>query len=373
MKKKKEQTNKRSSAMRKVTEAGVDVSDPKLWDSIDLKGDSSTATVMGVASGYDLDVYQRFVGSLRKTGYKGHIILGVAPDVSKTVLKYFEYRQVTPKILKWINCTYATNSKGGRIFKSTTCADPYPDIKIRWSRFPLARDWLVECKTCTGPVLVMDVRDSIFQLDPFGPGSPVIQGLQVYEEHPSQRTLHWLTNIPFLQCKNEKMNETMLCSGTTTGTRVAMIKYLEVMYAEMKAWIEKPHCRFDFNGDDQSIHNYLYYTGQLPFATAWPQRGGGIVNTVGVEGAQIAKRHREYQMQTFNLSHGAAMWRPFWGASGQRWIGKEYNVCNDEGWFTEADGSISRVVHQFDRFGRPFNDLWLDKQNFVRDPLPRGE
>jgi hypothetical protein len=133
-----------------------------------------------------------------------------------------------------VDCTYAGEDV---IFNKTTCADPYPDIKIRWSRFPLARDWLTECTTCTGPVLIMDVRDSIFQLDPFGPGSPVIQGLQVYEEHKSQRTLHWLTNAPFTTCKNTPMNETMLCSGTTTGTRVAMLKYLEAMYEEMKVWI----------------------------------------------------------------------------------------------------------------------------------------
>lgn len=58
--------------------------------------------------------------------------------------------------------------------------------QIRWSRFPLIRDWLAGCETCTGPVLIMDVRDSYFQLDPFGPGSPVVEGLQVFEEPPHQ-------------------------------------------------------------------------------------------------------------------------------------------------------------------------------------------
>lgn len=33
--------------------------------------DSSNATVMGMATGYNVGVYKRFVGSLRKTGYKG--------------------------------------------------------------------------------------------------------------------------------------------------------------------------------------------------------------------------------------------------------------------------------------------------------------
>jgi hypothetical protein len=224
---------------RTTTDTGVSLTDPALYESVDLLGDSSTATVMGMASGYDMKVYGRFVGSLRKSGYKGHIILGVAPDVSPKVLRYFRYRNVTAKVMQWVNCTYA-----GEIFKKSHCAAPYSDIKIRWSRFPLQRDWLEECTTCTGPVLVIDVRDSIFQLDPFGPGSPEITGLQVYEEAKIQTTQHWLAEWPIGACKGFSYNETMLCSGTTTGTRAAMLKYLEIMYKEMKVWIETPQCRF---------------------------------------------------------------------------------------------------------------------------------
>jgi hypothetical protein len=220
------------------------LTDPALFESVDLHGDSSTATVMGMAAGYDLKVYESFVGSLRKTGYNGHIILGVAPDVSPNVLKYLRYRNVTVKVMKWANCTYRDDSRKGDIFKRTECAHPYTDIKIRWSRFPLQRDWLLECETCTGPVLTMDVRDSIFQRDPFGPGSPELTGLQVYEEHKLQTTLHWLAEWPISTCKGFRYNETMLCSRTTTGTRAAMLKYLEIMYEEMKVWINTPHCRF---------------------------------------------------------------------------------------------------------------------------------
>jgi hypothetical protein len=237
-------------AIRRVTDAGVDVSDPSLFETVDLQGDSSTATVMGMASGYNLGIYKRFVGSLRKSGFKGHIILGVAPDVASNVLDYFEYRGVTPKILKWVNCTYASDGQEKLdIFKRTTCSDPYPDIKIRWSRFPLQRDWLRDCETCTGPVLIMDVRDSYFQLDPFGPGSGPIKGLQVFEEHPSQTTGHWLVKNIVEQCKDTSFIKPMLCSGTTIGTRAAMLKYLEAMYEEMKVWITTSKCRFNLNGD----------------------------------------------------------------------------------------------------------------------------
>jgi hypothetical protein len=101
-----------------------------------------------------------------------------------------------------------------------------------------------------------------------------------------------------------------------------------------------------------------------------PNRGGGVVNTVGVEGAILAKKHRVEMMEKYNIDRGAAMWKPFRGAGGKRWIGEEFNMTDDEGRFTEFDGSISRVIHQYDRFGRPFNDLWLRHQEFVKDPMP---
>ena len=368
----------RNSVPRTVTErrlktdTEVDLSSPKLYDSIDLRGDSSSATVMGMATGYRLDVFQRFVGSLRKSGYQGHIILGVAPDVPEKVLQYLSYRNVTAKVMRWVNCTYAEEGKKDDIFKATTCAHPYPNIKIRWSRFPLLRDWLEECITCTGPVLVVDVRDTLFQLDPFGSGSPPISGLQVYEEHQSQTTQHWLTQWPIGTCKGFQYNETMLCSGSTTGTREAMLKYLEVMYEEMKVWIEDPKCRFDINGDDQSIHNYLYYSGQLPFATAIPNRSGGIVNTVGVVGSKIRKAHKEGILKDRKKTLADVLSTPFAGAAGDRWIGADADVTDDRGFFTEQDGSLSRVVHQFDRFGYAYTGVWLKTQDFVRDGLPRA-
>lgn len=341
---------------RIVTEAGVDVSDPQLYQAVNY--DDRSATVMGMASGYGLDVYKRFVGSLRKSGFQGHIILGVSPNVSPDILRYFEYRNVTPKILQYVNCSFVDHSKpqtdtSDHVRQQQTCAHPYPDIKLRWSRFPLARDWLLECRECTGPALVVDVRDSLFQGNPFGPSAPVIRGLQVYEEHKNHSMAYKLFARPIEVCRGAKYYEdTMLCSGTTVGTRVAMLKYLEAMHAEMMAWMGNPKCRFGINGDDQSIHNHLYYSGQLPFATAIANQGG-IVNTVGSQGGAIRRQHPK---------------GPFEGANNEnRWIGGD--LINDEGLFVNFDGKPSLVVHQFDRFGNNYN-RWLLQQDFAKDDVP---
>jgi hypothetical protein len=369
-----------NNSRRTKTDTGLDVSDPLLYKATNnLKpGDSSTTTVIALATGYEIDTYQQFVGPLRKSGFKGKIIIGLHPDVDEKILEYMKFRDVTVKILQWTNCTYSKSQKEkDDIFKKTTCAVPYPDIKIRWSRFPLARDWLVECKECTGPVLLMDARDAIFQRDPFGPGSPKVEGLQVFQEHVNMTTKNWLTDWPIKDCKGVQYDAPMLCSGTTVGTRAAMIKYLEIMYEEMKVWIEEPKCRFDINGDDQSIHNYLYYSGQLPFATSIVNRMGGIVNTIGHHAAQAKKRHVEKVMAEKGLSKQDAHRVPFEGNNGKTWIGYpkghiDHGLTNDEGKFIEFDGSISRVVHQWDRFDWMYTH-WLEEQPWASDKYEFGE
>jgi hypothetical protein len=357
---------------RVQTDAGVDVSDPALFQGVDDDDDrgDKTATVMGMATDYELGTYKIFVGSLRNTGFQGHVFLGVsASSVSPQILDYLESKNVTVKVVQWTNCTYPRRSNVPLLNDSPPpCLEDYPFIKPRWGRFPLMADWLRACTTCTGPVLLMDVRDSYFQMDPFGGrGSPIITGLQVFEEDPSQTTAsHWITSWPISQCKSVSFNRTMLCSGTTVGTRVAMLKYLEVMYEEMKVWTNSAFCQFHINGDDQSIHNYLYYTGQLPFARAIKNRSGGIVHTVGKAGAMILKNHVDgiRMMPERRVEPAIAEETPFHGATNQTWISSSFNVTDADGFFLEEDGSRSRVVHQWDRFG-PTLLHWLEKQPFA--------
>ena len=182
-------------------------------------------------------------------------------------------------------------------------------------------------------------------------------------------TTNWLTEWPIRECKGVRYEETMLCSGTTIGTRSAVLKYLEIMYAEMKVWIEDPKCRFNINGDDQSIHNYLFYSGQLPFATSIANREGGIVNTIGNEASKIAKAHFKRLEAEQGLDYQAARKITFLGANERTWIGTEFGITNEDGIFTELDGSISRVVHQWDRFNLPYA-VWLDEQPWVQDIGP---
>jgi hypothetical protein len=340
--------------------------------------ESRHATVMGMATSLGLHELRIFVGSLRLSGFSGAIILGVSEDAPPEVLNYLARRNVTTKVLKYTNCTYEPFFKTQEdidkepdkrhVTGLSICAEPYPDVKVRWIKFPLGRDWLRECKQCTGPVLITDVRDVLFQGDPFGPDAPVVEGLQVFEEHPDLTTAHWLVDWPVGDCKGVHTKEPMLCSGTTIGTLDAMMKYLDAMYGEMKRWITDPKCRFITLADDQSIHNWLFYNGDLKGAQAIRHREG-IVHTVGYESDKIFQGNIKKLMAEKNLTYDEAYHSPIPGQNDHTWISSDiYKLTDEDGYFTNFDGSRSLVVHQWDRAAEPFI-RWMTKQPFLNDEL----
>lgn len=63
---------------------------------------------------------------------------------------------------------FSTMSNKGTILdmqksREFNCPKDYPDYKITWARFPLYRDWLNACPSCTDGVMLTDVRDVFFQ------------------------------------------------------------------------------------------------------------------------------------------------------------------------------------------------------------------
>jgi hypothetical protein len=310
-----------------------------------------------------------FVGSLRNSGFQGNIILMVDNLMGEGAHEYLESQNVTMKFLTKTNCTFDPTQSKLKEWQNNlhdqeryTCAHPYPSLKLRWGRFAVLRDYLKECTECTGPVLVTDVRDTFFQRDMFGPDAPPVQGLQVFEEHPAQRTTHWIVQGPVEVCKKIKIfDKVMLCSGTTIGTRQAMLDYLGAMVQEMFEWMSKPNCCDEsMTGDDQAIHNYLYYTGKLgPHVTAVPN-AQGLVNTVGVQGAHIHNKNKQRAMAQ-GMEVGAAisaLYSSEADTANGKWLGEEFAMTDAQGYFRNVNWERSFVIHQYDRFGVHLED-WL--------------
>ena len=102
---------------------------------------SSQSTVMGFATGYELNIYKRFVGSLRNTGFKGNIILAVAPNLNPAIERYLLEQNVTIKRVEYTQCsTQLLNSRkvsNAKERELLSCVKPYNTLKARWGRFPL--------------------------------------------------------------------------------------------------------------------------------------------------------------------------------------------------------------------------------------------
>ena len=156
--------------------------------------DSSKSVVMGMINGYHLSIYETFVGSLRATGYPGHIILGVANDAPKGTIDYLNSQNVTIKYIENAErCTYnGTKLNNGKIVNMQKewgwkCTKDHPDYKLSWGRFVHYKDWLDECTKCTDGVILTDVRDAYFQRDPFDTANKRNQthSLMVFEEDPA--------------------------------------------------------------------------------------------------------------------------------------------------------------------------------------------
>ena len=115
-----------------------------------------------------------------------------------------------------------------------------------------------------------------------------------------------------------------------------------------------------------SLGTYIprYYTGQLPHATVIPYRTGPI-HVVGGPADKIFRAAIDAARQKGKSDpEGWVNANRFYGSDAEwrNWLGPDpYNLTNfSTGFITNLDGSPSPQVHQFDRFGRPF-DRWLQK------------
>lgn len=324
---------------------------------------------MGMASGYSIEVFKQFVGSLRATGYFGHIILGISPDASKQVRDYLSSQQVTVKVVeKATNCTHngalGYDGEPDKILntKNWHCPRDYPDYKITWARFALYRDWLQDCLDCTDGVVLTDVRDVFFQRDPFVTAAQLNMQhpLMLFEETENLDNTHWLTDFPVKLCRDFIVGQTpVLCSGSTMGSREGILGYLSEITTEFEYWAARPKCRIDMPGDDQSIHNYLFYSGRLKNAITVPHRTGPI-HVIGWQAARIferaekeAKKLNESTIDFYiNQQNSSSQWLP----------AHDSLIDLETGLVTNLDGQPSAQVHQVDRFGY-LNAKWLHEMN----------
>jgi hypothetical protein len=294
---------------------------------------SQRSVILGALANLPIYHLEPFSRSLRATGFNGRVcILAAGYDraqldelkthadqVRSVDSEYPEHGLArTTQALAFVRRQRGIRRAYPRVFEAAARTARERDSLERWRtleyrleglqslRYMHYYRCLLEDVPDADAVMISDLRDVVFQRDPF---SDPVTGLELYLEDSSVRignddfNTRWLRNLFGQQFIDAKAGQPVSCSGTVVGTRSAMLLYLVAMMTEI-AWRRRP-----MGAHDQGVHNGLIQTGRLPAAVLVPNEKGRVL-TLG-------------KMK---------MARP-----------------NDDGILTNRDGTIPAVLHQWDR------------------------
>jgi len=316
--------------------------------------------IFAFAEGYDLRIYLGLVGSLKSTNFSGDLVLSISAldRLQPGVEKYLRSRNDKGDInlvvysIPWVcydgkgNVSKGTNEGihkckldgmyGVRQEKGTMKAlpDPRKARPVATARYELYWAWSLHYNEDKW-MLLIDSRDTFFQTDPFKnierrhtedrESSTIIKEgiLYFFAENSEINTIgsssfnrNWLVTAYGLDTVSSHFSSPILCSGTTMGERIAIESYLRAMVAQF----DETQCMV--KGCDQGFHNYLYHSKLLQRTKGVGkiviyEQGKGIINNLGL---LRTKPLRDWGL--FDVESGKVL----------NW-----------------NGSLSAVVHQFDR------------------------
>jgi hypothetical protein len=229
--------------------------------------------IMGLWSGLPFSGLEKFLASLQSTSYDGDVCVFV-DQVEVGTVETLVSRGV---IVEQASPFYAKR------------------MSVPVSRYFNYLDFLARHSGCYSHVMISDLRDVIFQADPFA--APLPADLIFAQERCRLRdcatTGGWVKEVYGDEIAYIMRQWPISCSGTTFGTVSAMLEYLALMVHEF-ARVDIPL----FGGLDQGIHNYIIR--MRPPLNAWFDPTDSLVATlhympeaalaVGAEGILIEGR-----------------------------------------------------------------------------------
>lgn len=227
--------------------------------------------VLGLAAHYQEQDLRPFVLSLRRSGYSGRVVLltfGCDADTAR-----FLRQQKVEMVAFGALCGMPMSMNSSRMFG-------YLDLLLSWLQnhgevLPVER------------ILLCDVRDVVFQGDPFH-GMPADSRLVYHLE--SGRTLgtcdinrDWLLRAYGPEVARTLADRPVSCAGTLHGRADAVLEYL-VRMVDAILNVAPAH---RFSGIDQAIHNVICAQG-LVEGTVGLANGEGVYTVSERDGAPIS-------------------------------------------------------------------------------------
>jgi hypothetical protein len=250
--------------------------------------------VMCAAYGYGAEDLKPFVHSLRK--HYDDKVLFIVETLTDELRQLFglygiQYLQI-----------------GGLEFKND----------IQWLRYRLY-EFLLQDKTNVNRVFVSDVRDVIFQDDPFK-YSETEYDLEFFEEPDIIRNCHcnggWTLTLFGPEGIQKIGDKNIICSGTTMGSRMGMLKYFDTMNKEIESFQQRG-VRIK-GGEDQPIHFYSIYDNKF----------------------ENYKIHKNCESSVATVS-----------------LQKEF-LFNDQNRLIDSTGRVIPIVHQWDRIKQHYDQFF---------------
>ena len=350
-------------------------------------------SVVAFAAEYPLSNYVVFIESLRAAGFDGDIVLAISPldmrkeDVWEYLSEPDNHVVLYAPLLVCFNAEReeVESAKGG----TRTCIsdnlyarkksngelepipDPRPPRTVQTLRYEIY--WLM-CLSMSPHswILLVDARDTVFQLDPFEhvprKSDPTGRSglLYFFGEAPdatrlgkSKHNFKWISAAYGDRVAGLLADKPTVCSGATMGEQVALETYMRAMVAE------SDYTGTVLAGADQGFHNFLHYSHKFKYTETIHgvvvfDQGAGIVNNLGA-------------LRTKSLEE--------WGNGKLVVTGVEENKTNlkkkTKYTVLNWDGSVSPVVHQYDRHkklsdyfykvkGGEYMDKWQKRQKNIQ-------
>ncbi len=308
--------------------------------SDDMNHNSSTL-VMGAAIGYQPNQIEPFISSLRNAGYKGDVLLLVSPAVKRrlansplfidvrlvAVRQWFpvRFRLVKQRLLSvliwapqrlitWLSIRALGYREGVDTFRERLCLSLgqhlYPPSETRYLHYLQ----FLHANPAYSRILISDVRDVLFQEDPFehipDTGLSVSMEIKKYKIESEPYNAGWVKTL-YGESMLRKIGENQVsCSGVSYGDRLTMLRYFQLVVAEILGMNYKA-AKTALGGYDQGIHNVLLWTGQLDPVKKMYSLSSPVATINGLEVDELQ--------------------------------------FNDDGYLVNKDGSKVAVVHQYDR------------------------
>lgn len=219
--------------------------------------------VLGAIRGYQFSDLAPFVKSLRQTAFDGDVVLlwNTIDDETRRQLEehdvklvHFPYRggalNSWSRFWPWVKPVVALPISD---YARTTI---YRNIlNLAFVRYIHALDFLQRSAGSYDKVLLTDVRDVVFQADPFRdelPGDVVafLESPQMtYGEEPMNDG--WIVENYNHQMLQHLVGQRISCCGTIAGSLSGLLKYLQAFNNEIR------HLKSVAHGADTSVHNVL--------------------------------------------------------------------------------------------------------------------